>query len=290
LATCVGGSYTACPAPVAKVEYCPDVDSDGYCATDAGKCGLYCPSGDAAQAPPAGAIPRTSCSVIGGSNDCQDGDAAINPNANELCGDGKDSNCRTTGADSDSDTFNLGAVCTVQAPKGSAGACVNGGKLACLAAGSPSSKCSGPAGVGASAPQSKPAPNGSWDWDCDGHATITQTQCLKSITTCNCSDYKFESDQAVTALAQWTPQNVLLVSTPPLCSSFNGQLSCENRVFTHFYAVTCTTKGCSPPSCGTPLAPFACSWNATTGTCIESKAAIPCSPAKGVPSGSSKCN
>jgi hypothetical protein len=280
--TCVNGAYTACPQPIAKVEYCPDLDADGYCSNGIKDCKLYCPSGDAAQAPPAKYKPRSACANPGGASDCSDADPKIFPGAAELCGDGKDSNCASNGNDSDSDGYNVGSSCSVVAPAGTAGACSGAGSLACTSAGATTTKCVSPdARIGQSTGQTSQAPNGSWDWNCDGKVTITRTQSFGTSTICGSPTiYTLDSSAVVKAANQWTSQNVL-VTTPggaPTCSSFGSESTCSKHSTPSFYAEVCTSStSCAPIDCNTTFKSLACTWT-SSGACATSKAGFTCGP------------
>ena len=97
------------------------------------------------------------------SDDCNDNDPAINPASAEICDD-KDNNCNAQVDEG----FALGTACDVNGIH--EGACLGGGTLAC--APDHSAKCFPPPGVTIPADfAASAAPNGSFDWNCDGIET-----------------------------------------------------------------------------------------------------------------------
>jgi hypothetical protein len=93
---CLGGKYSSCTEPPRTRElFCPDLDSDLFC--DLGKCVLHCPQetpeGQGPKAP-AGWRRRVDCKgYADGKIDCNDGNAAVNPDVQEKCNNGVDDNC-----------------------------------------------------------------------------------------------------------------------------------------------------------------------------------------------------
>jgi hypothetical protein len=101
-------------------------------------------------------------------DDCDDADVTVSPGATEIC-DGKDNNCTGT---VDENLPGIGASCNIAGL--TKGACLGGGLTACTGG---KVVCAGPSGVVIPSKDfhSEPAPNGSWDWECDGD--VDQATC-----------------------------------------------------------------------------------------------------------------
>jgi hypothetical protein len=150
---------------IGALAHCKDEDGDSYCTGD---CITACDTAE-------GYRPQTSCLP---GLDCDDGPGAdgIHPGAEELCGDGVDSNC--TGGDSEPFT-NLGQDCI----NGQYGVCRRTGKFACtankkgttcdaaiVAAAGGKTVMASDADIDLSTIRSGYDPR--WDWDCDNNVTL----------------------------------------------------------------------------------------------------------------------
>jgi hypothetical protein len=285
--TCVGGSYTACPAPVAKKSYCPDGDADGACNRDA--CVDACPTGTATAAStatkqPAGYLEKLDCAD---KTDCDEGNSARTPGKKELCG-AADANIDTDCDGLPDNGYNLGATCNVGTS--AFGACKNGGALVC--SGAEATTCAPPANVTIPNPvyQSTAAPNGSYDWNCDGVQQVKRgfrpSLAGKPDTF---FDYCIEDAMLgfytgePAAPAPWTKKDCLHptpdgnVYRVPTCADFTQQATCG----TYLYFTACANPAgdifsngsitCSEP-CGKTVSRVACTWDALKGKCLSASA------------------
>ncbi|MCC6667570.1 MAG: hypothetical protein IT375_27730 [Polyangiaceae bacterium] len=184
------GKFPTCPAPVAKVEYCPDGDGDAHCTTS---CQLAC------SAP--GSTWKSSCPK----DDCDDKKNFAYPGAKETCGDGVDANC-TAG---DSDGFDVGASCTA----GTYGtACYRSGTKVC--AGTSVTTCSATAATPQDTWHSAAYVSGtysSWDWNCNGtvqprYLAVPGNFCgaYTDVATCLNGDAGYEPNYHA-AVPAWAP-------------------------------------------------------------------------------------
>jgi|GEM_PF-2833799 hypothetical protein len=88
--------------------------------------------------------------------------------------------CANMGTDDDCD--GLVDDCTVQV-NSAVGACLNGGTWSCVAIGPNYCKPSNSA-IGTTTPQTVAAPNGSFDWNCDGATTVSSPYSVIQSTAC----------------------------------------------------------------------------------------------------------
>lgn len=285
---CKNGALEACSLPaIADDEYCPDLDDDGAC--DLSKCARYCPDVPASQrgsstraSVPAKHKRRADCPST---TDCADNDPARSPLKKELCGDSVDSDC-TGGTDNG---YDLGATCDVGGL--SIGACKGGGTRTC--SGSENTGCtySGPGTVPNAQYAQSPAPNGSYDWNCDGK--FVRALGLRSNLAGQAPTYPAAHEGAnfcvdevqlgiapspgtPASAAAWTlkclhptPNNV--TTRVPTC----GELSQAN-CGAHFYFTNCADSGgggpanpsitCSDP-CGKAISRLTCTWSG--GKCVS---------------------
>jgi hypothetical protein len=165
------------------IEFCSDVDGDGVC----GSCGqLLCPGVYP------GKRPRGDCYKQGNVQDCDDGDGTRAQSKSEVC-DGVDNNCDLQNNEGFFwNGLSVGAGCSV-----GTGACAASGSVVCTTPGSVG--CSATSGQSQSF-KTSPAPNGSWDWNCDGAdehqygidntPNICLTQCTNlPLGVCNGTHY-----------------------------------------------------------------------------------------------------
>jgi hypothetical protein len=155
---CASGMMGVCSGgpPRTQNVYYMDADADGYC--DLSMEMDVCPQDSQPTLP---WKPSTKCTSIT-LTDCNDSNAAINPGAKELCGDGIDTDCDGQ----DSNGYNLGAMCNVKGL--AAGSCLNGGTMQCSPVGSTMSACvTSDMRIGTNQ-CSTALVNGSYDVNCDG--------------------------------------------------------------------------------------------------------------------------
>jgi hypothetical protein len=282
-AVCKSGVYdlaAVCKTPRAKQNFCPDLDSDGYCGT-LSNCLDYCPAGtlpSEGPLPPGGWKLKTSCVGVGENKvDCQDNQSGINPGATELCGDGIDSNC----ASGDSDGYNVGASCNVGGL--SVGACAGGGANACSAPGSTQTVCNANhPDIGKAKAQTFQAPNGSWDWSCDGNVTtsasVNKTSCGGGICFCPQTLTNFTYPPLLAACKNGSNLQPGDISGAPFVNRVCGPnlnnldsicqgLGLANCADTIVYIDTMCGGACgsAPPSCGKTIAAVRCT--NTSGAC-----------------------
>lgn len=300
------GKYAACPAAIDRIEHCPDVDNDGYCLTGAGSCGLFCATGannDPAVKPPAGYIRRELCANAStGIVDCNDADNTVRPGGQELCGDGKNSNC--SGGNEDSDGYDVAGVCDVQIGNAD-GACKNGGRVACVSPGATTTTCAKQhTDIGSTKQQIIAAPNKSFDWNCDGEVTVKHTPCLRPFAgskDCNCSpQVTFKLGDAVTNPSQWTVTNLLTIPNGGdniTCADITTAQGCATEQTRYFVPATdCDFSNpkfpCAKGACGSTLLPLRCKWDATTKCTTSSNKVYLCqqTDGKGNPVPSTTCN
>lgn len=274
---CTAGKYTACPAPIGKVEYCPDADLDGSCSATG--CGLYCPEIKGASSqplPPVGYKEKSTCPPA---TDCADNNFNVGPGKLELCGDGLDNDC-TGGLDNG---YDIGGPCDRAT---GLGACLGGGVRACDT--STSVKCNSPqsATIPSAGYNSTAAPNGSFDWNCDG--TVEMAVSISSGAACTGTTYVRGNGAARPfCVEKQTPISQPPPNTPapwgnadcvhpapgpnervPTCSEL-PLANCEN----HYYFKTCRglsgfpTNGvtCASP-CGKEIVKLECMTQ--SGACV----------------------
>jgi hypothetical protein len=269
--TCQGGFYTACAEPIRPKAFCADEDGDEYC--NLAKCGSYCetvaPGSTATLLPPKYVL-RTTCEGKSGP-DCDDSDGSRSPGKTDYC-NGQDENC-----DGIPDNgLGVGTACHVDGKAN--GACRNGGVWQCQA-GNQNPVCVSPdARIGkpfVASPDASPtlegwfgtpAPNGSFDWDCDG---ITQV---------------FASpEKAATGVGARPVRPTCGLTPEQICAAAPSFADCTptgpyGRVVVYAQAGD-ATKGCACPpdtcdfaamaafTCGGALLEIGCRWDQVEGVC-----------------------
>ena len=155
-----------------------DGDGDGHARTgDVGRASCNAPTsclGDAS----------TDCSLYWKddlpADDCDDGNEQIYLGNTELC-DRLDNDCDNV----QDDGFFVGTRCDVDDK--SVGACAQGGSRECSSATEAGCRADDPA-IGTQGFHDRAAPNGSWDWNCDGQTELEFGICtLPAACITNCS-------------------------------------------------------------------------------------------------------
>jgi hypothetical protein len=167
---------------------------------------------------------------------------------------------------------NIGQTCNVAGK--ALGACKNGGTWTCNSATPTSPMCSpASSAIGTNTPSTSAAPNGSYDWNCDGNDETFANLPLSGGGPEGFADITVSSNNAVYIpnpsgdCSGWigTYQASHCVLGPP-----NGVITPEVACNTMRVVHTCgvvTSSMWDPANCNVGMSTWACSWNYTTNTC-----------------------
>lgn len=114
-----------------------------------------------------------------------------------------------------------------------------------------------------------PAPNGSWDWSCDGKLDFKLEMPLKLTAASQCANATFQGSATTTSVADWTHDKILLVDTSApqafACSASTTKATC--RTGSDVYSKPCSGGTCTPPDGTSQFEVQGCGWNASTSKC-----------------------
>jgi hypothetical protein len=157
-----------------------DGDGDGHARTsDPGVRGCSAPE---ACIDDASAGCRQNWKTDIAADDCDDNDSRVHLGHSELC-DGIDNDCDNL----KDEGFSVGSRCNVAGK--SLGACAQGGSSVCASTTAASCRPDDPQ-INAADFHDRPAPNGSWDWNCDGQTELDAPVCTVPCANppaCSCN-------------------------------------------------------------------------------------------------------